>query len=268
MKCFECLYQLIAHFNIFSASAVTNMLQNSYVIWEGASLIDGSPIVLILTGFIFPTSNRKTGRLIQSWIFQQEFVPTYAAKKGFDFGVCGDCKLKMSEIGSCYVNLLPVNNIHHKYVAGTYRKLGENEIEVLKRYRYPLRIGSYGDPTAVPFDVWEPIISASHKHTGYTHRWAKNCDLRWQKYLMASVESEAEAKQAQSQGWRTFRIIAPDASLSENEILCRNTEDDIIQCETCLLCNGASSKPNIADKIHGLPWKVSNFLNHVESTKA
>jgi hypothetical protein len=50
------------------------MLQNSYVVWEGASLIDGSPIVLILTGFVSPTSNRKTGRLIQSWILQQEFV--------------------------------------------------------------------------------------------------------------------------------------------------------------------------------------------------
>lgn len=41
------------------------MLQNSYIVWEGASLIDGSPIALILTGFVSSTSNRKTGRLIQ-----------------------------------------------------------------------------------------------------------------------------------------------------------------------------------------------------------
>jgi hypothetical protein len=47
------------------------MLQNSYIVWEGASLINGSPIVLILTGFVLPTSNRKTGRLIQSWILQE-----------------------------------------------------------------------------------------------------------------------------------------------------------------------------------------------------
>lgn len=62
---------------------------------------------------------------------------------------------------------------------------------------------------------------------------------------MASVETELGAKQAQKGGWRTFRIIAPDAPLSDNEILCRHTEDDRNKCETCLLCDGSSSKPNI-----------------------
>jgi hypothetical protein len=243
------------------------MLQNSYVVWEGASLIDGSSIVLILTGFVSPTSNRKTGRLIQSWILQQEFLPTYAAKKGLDFGICGTCPLKLSQTGSCYVNLLPVNNIYRKYVAGTYPKFSANEIAVLERYRYPIRIGSYGDPTAVPIEVWEPIILSSGKFTGYTHQYrSHNCDSRWQKYLMASVQSEVEAQQAQSKGWRTFRIISPDAPLSKNEILCRHTEDDRNKCETCLLCDGASSKPNIADRVHGLSWKVSNFLKYTDST--
>jgi hypothetical protein len=221
---------------------------------------------LILTGFVFSTSNRKTGRLIQSWIVSQNFVPTRAAKEGLDFGICGDCPLKMSEIGSCYVNLLPVNSIYHKYKAGTYQKLGANEIEVIKRYRYPIRIGSYGDPTAVPLEVWKPIILASGKHTGYTHNWRRTNSF-WKRYLMASVHSIPEAKQAQNLGWRTFRIIAPDTPLSDNEILCRHTEDDRNQCETCLLCDGTSSKPNIADKIHGLNWKVSNFLKYLESTK-
>ena len=41
------------------------MLKNSYIVWEGAALIDGSPIVLILTGFVNHTSNRKTGYLLQ-----------------------------------------------------------------------------------------------------------------------------------------------------------------------------------------------------------
>ncbi len=66
-------------------------------------------------------------------------------------------------------------------------------------------------------------------------------------------------------GWRTFRIIAPDAPLNPGEIMCRHTEDDRIQCETCLLCDGASSKPNVADPVHGLNWKVSNFLKYTES---
>ena len=240
------------------------MLKNSYVVWEGASLIDGSSIALILTGFINHTSNHKTGRLLQSWIIQQNFLPTEAAKRGFDKGICGDCPLKLSQTGSCYVNMLPVNNIYRKYATGSYPKFSANEIEVVKRYRYPIRIGSYGDPTAVPFDVWEPIISASGRYTGYTHQFHK-CDSRWKQYLMASVQSESEARIAQSQGWRTFRIIAPDAPLSENEILCSHTQDDRIQCETCLLCDGASSKPNIADRVHGLKWKVSNFVKYSNS---
>ena len=240
------------------------MLKNSYIVWEGASLIDGSPIVLILTGFVSPSANRKTGKLIQSWILQQEFVPTFAAKQGFDEGICGSCSLKLSKTGSCYVNLAPINNMYRKYVAGTYSKLSKNEIELLKYYRYPIRIGSYGDPTAVPFDVWEPIILASGSHTGYTHNWLF-CDNSWKQYLMASVQSESEARIAQNRGWRTFRIIAPDAPLSDNEILCRHTENDIIKCEFCMLCDGNSSKPNIADKVYGLKWKISNFVKYSES---
>ena len=192
--------------------------------------------------------------------------------------------MKLSQTGACFVNLLPVNNIYRKYFAGSYSKFSANEIEVIKRYRYPIRIGSYGetalqegfppqatanpkgDPTAVPFDVWEPIISASGGHTGYTHRWNSNeCDSRWKKYLMASVQSESEASIAQNLGWRTFRVIAPDAPLSENEILCRHTKDNATQCEACMLCDGKSNKPNIADRVHGLKWKVSNFVKYSNS---
>ena len=241
------------------------MLKNSYVVWEGASLIDGSPIVLILTGFVNHSSNRKTGRVLQSRILQQNILPTEAAKKGLDQGICADCPMKSSQTGACYVNLAPVNQIYRKHFAGTYSKLSANEIEVFKRYRYPLRIGSYGDPTAVPFDIWESIIRASYGYTGYTHLWRSDeCDARWKKYLMASVQSESEARIAQKLGWRTFRIITADAPLSENEILCRHTEDDAIRCEACLLCDGASSKPNIADTVHGLKWKISNFKKYSE----
>lgn len=238
------------------------MLENGYIVWEGASLLDNSPIFLVLTGFVFPTSNRRTGRQIQSWILQQEFTPTKAAKQGLDHGICGDCCLKMSQTNTCYVRLLPINNIYHKYTRGSYPKFGANEIAILERYRYSIRVGSYGDPTAVPFEVWEPIILASKKWTGFTHQWSQ-CDQRWKKYLMASVQTQAEARVAQNQGWRTFRIIAPNAPLNENEIICRHTEDDRMQCSECGLCNGASSKPNIVDPVHGLNWKVSNFIKYL-----
>ena len=82
---------------------------------------------------------------------------------------------------------------------------------------------------------------------------------------MASVQSESEARIAQNLGWRTFRIIAPDAHLSENEIICRHTEDDRYRCENCMLCDGFSSKPNIADRVHALKWKISNFVKYSKS---
>ena len=94
------------------------MLKNSYIVWEGASLIDGSPIALILTGFVSP----------------------FAAKQGSDEGICGSCNLKLSKTGSCYINLAPINSMYRKYVAGTYLQLSKNEIELLKYYRYPIRI--------------------------------------------------------------------------------------------------------------------------------
>ena len=259
------------------------MLQNSYIAWEGASLIDGSPIVLILTGFIHHSSNKKSGRILQSWIIQQNILPTEAAKHGRDKANCGDCPLKLSNIGSCYVNLLPLNNIYRKHRAGGYQKLSKHEIEIIKRYRYPIRIGSYGetalqegfppqatanpkgDPTAIPFHIWEPIISASGKYTGYTHLWRNQSNYIWRKYLMASVENKSDARLAQSLGWRTFRVIAPNAPLIQNEILCRHTEDDRSVCENCLLCDGASSKPNVADRVNGLNWKISNFVKYSES---
>ena len=203
--------------------------------------------------------------LFQSWILQQDIVPTEAAKKGLDLGICGNCPMKLSQSGSCYVNLLPTNNIYRKYKSRTYPRLTANEIAVLKHYRYPIRLGSYGDPTAVPFDVWEPIIHASNRYTGYTHQWRNHYNHVWQKYLMASVEGKEEASIAQNMGWRTFRVMAPNATLSENEILCRHTEDDRVQCESCLLCDGKSSKPNIADRVHGLNWKISNFVKYSES---
>lgn len=234
------------------------MLENTYIVWEGASLLDGSPIVLIISGLTIPTSNRKTGRLIQSWIIQKDYKPTEAANKGFDEGICGNCSLKKTKTNTCYVNLLPVNSIYKKFVSGRYPKLGDAEIEILKLLPHGgVRLGSYGDPTAVPFHIWEPILR-SKKHTGYTHQW-KRCDPVWKKYLMASVESQEQAIEAQSQGWRTFRVISSADKPTQNEILCPHNNNQFIQCETCLLCDGFSKKPNIADKVHGLNWKVSNF---------
>jgi hypothetical protein len=39
---------------------------NGRVIWEGESLLDGSPIMVIAIGFKASSKNRKTGDMIQT----------------------------------------------------------------------------------------------------------------------------------------------------------------------------------------------------------
>jgi hypothetical protein len=34
-----------------------------------------------------------------------------------------------------------------------------------------VRLGSYGDPCAVPYSVWSPVVRVASGRTGYTHAW-------------------------------------------------------------------------------------------------
>ena len=50
-------------------------MSNGFVVWEGASRLDGSPIVLIVTGLKRKSSNRKTGAMVQSYILRRDVAP-------------------------------------------------------------------------------------------------------------------------------------------------------------------------------------------------
>ena len=77
-----------------------------------------------------------------------------------------------------------------------------------------LRLGCYGDPVAAPYSVWAPLVRVASGHTGYTHQWHDKRFWRFRAFLMASVETLDDARQAQSLGWRTFR------SAPKGEITC------------------------------------------------
>ena len=64
---------------------------NAAVIYEGPSLLDGKPVVVIAT-----TSgrNRKTGAVVQTYILRSDIDPREASKTGEDFSICGNCSLK------------------------------------------------------------------------------------------------------------------------------------------------------------------------------
>src|SRR5262249_20712580 len=151
-------------------------------VYRGRSLLTGRPIAVVLT---YRSKNPKTGPVVQSWILSARRNPVEAARRGLDRDVCGDCPLRRKV---CYVLL------GHAPLA-VYRALG--------RGQYPdatpraaavtlagrvLRLGSYGDPAAVPFRVWSTLAAGARAHVGYTHQW-RTCDQRLRRLCMASVET-------------------------------------------------------------------------------
>lgn len=234
---------------------------NGCTIWSGNSLIDNTPIVVLLTGLQTPSNNSKTGWMLQTYVIRQDIAPTEAVKQGLDFSICGDCPMRgKSSDRTCYVNLIPVNNVWRKYCSGSYPTLNSEILQNIKRRRLPLRITAYGDAAATPMTAWEPLLNVVDRWTGYTHQW-RDCDRRWQKYLMASVESKRDLHVANSMGWRTFRVILPEEKPEVGEIMCTHVAHESVQCEDCGLCNGTTSKShlNIVDPVHGLQWKKNAF---------
>jgi hypothetical protein len=61
------------------------------IIYQGPSLLDGAPIVVIAN---YSKSNRKTGGVVQTYILRADMNPLEASKTGADFSICGDCKHK------------------------------------------------------------------------------------------------------------------------------------------------------------------------------
>lgn len=232
-----------------------NNKPNGFILYEGASTFDSKPIVVIVTGYETPSANPKTGDMLQTWIIKADDFPSNAIKKQTDSSVCGGCPLRGKV---CYVYMASVNNIWRNYKEGCYPKVDDKILQRIKRKRRLVRLGSYGDPCAVPIEVWQPLIKASVGYTGYTHAW-QYTNQRWKQYLMASVESITLMEKAHDLGWRTFRIVESTEELTDNEIMCRNWIDKDIKCEYCKLCNGKSNKPSIANVIHGAKWKVNNY---------
>ena len=104
-----------------------------------------------------------------------------------------------------------------------------------------LRLGSYGDPAAVPLAVWLPLIEAAPWRTGYTHDWRRFPNFR--PYVMASVDSTAEAIEAKAAGWAYFRVASRgDSKRIRGEGRCPAAEESgrRVTCESCpIQCQGS-----------------------------
>jgi len=237
---------------------------NGVIVYEGPSELDGEPIVVIITG-LKRTTNRKTGTMLSSWILLQNISPCDAANQGLDISICGNCKHRTW--GTCYVNLgHSPYNVYQAYKRGSYPKMDINTIYDIEDRT--LRMGSYGDPAAVPQKVWEVVVNSVKGITGYTHQWKLKSSQYLSNYCMASVDSLAEAQRAKALGFRTFRIVLKDEELLENEYHCpadRNIGGHTT-CDKCLGCNGfqGGDRPNPVIVLHGSSYKVLRYKKIME----
>ena len=84
------IIELRKELNIISPK-VSKRNYNGVVLYDGPSLIDGSPIVAIATGLIWPSLNRKTGDMVHVWIMRADTPPVEAFYTDRGKSVCGDC---------------------------------------------------------------------------------------------------------------------------------------------------------------------------------
>jgi hypothetical protein len=236
------------------------------IIYSGPSLIDGSPIVCVA---ITTSGNSKTGDMVQTHIIRADLDPRAASKTGADYSICGTCQhrgtptadpAKATAAGrTCYVNLGqgPLQ-VFKAYRAGKYpTATSAEQITALGKGRM-IRLGTYGDPAAVPATVWDALLAEATGHTGYTHQHEHSPDY---KRMMYSADTPAEAAAAHRKGYRTFRVIPVQqwqeqgkAAILANEILCPASKenDKGVTCSQCKLCTGStSSGKSIAIVAHG-----------------
>tara|TARA_Y100000593_G_C4295898_1_gene330642 strand:- start:45 stop:713 length:669 start_codon:yes stop_codon:yes gene_type:complete len=222
-------------------------MANGNTIYSGPSKLNGQPIKSVITGTKTKSANVKTGDMAQMWIMAANERPTDAAKSGADASVCGECPhrpllAKTNGVAPCYVNLGQAPN-------GVYKSEYSDGMPTIKK---PLRLGAYGEPTALPFELVQDAVNNADGHTGYTHQW-RTCDQRFKTLLMASVDSIGEQIEAQAQGWRTFRVRNTSDATQSNEISCPASKEAGFrtQCADCRLCAGTSrNAKNIVINAH------------------
>jgi len=205
------------------------------VIYNGPSLLDGAPIVAIANKFDSDSKNVKTGGMVQTWIIRSDVPPHHAVKSGEDASVCGGC---IHRKGSCYVPTwqapLSVYNAFHN---GRYMP----SFDVSWFAGKHVRIGSYGDPAAVPLGRWLRIKTVATATTGYTHQWARFPEFAM--VAMASVDSLQERMQAKTIGFRTFRVRTATET-QPGEVTCPASKEagHKLTCEQCKACGGVDGR--------------------------
>ena len=222
----------------------------SAIIYNGPSLLDGQPIVVIAT---YSNRNRKTGHVVQTYILldKPDINPLEASKTGADYSICGDCimrgtptddpKRKQAVGRRCYVNLgQGVLIVWKAYQRGVYQP---GDARTMGRGRF-VRIGTYGDPAAVPPTVWEDLLSEADNFTAYSHQSGWRPDI-----AMQSADDYHQARLHWNEGRRTFRVVNDITDVDYTfETLCPASKEAgrRVTCNQCKLCAGHKQAKSIA----------------------
>lgn len=237
---------------------------NTAILWEGPSRINGAPIVVLATGLQSTSANEKTGDMVQTWILLQDEAPNEAVKSGADAGICGGCPQRGSGDGSdrtCYVvtHQAPLS-VWRKYKRGGYARVEEGRgLLVAGRF---VRLGSYGDPAAVPAHVWRDLLTHAAGWTGYSHQWRAPRLRDVMEWCQASCETSADVAHAAALGFGTFRVrpLTETGALAAAEMACPASAEEGFRatCAECRACSGsgAGTLRHVAIYAHGYRAKM------------
>ena len=210
------------------------------ILWQGASAIDGTPIVYVATSFK-SSDNEKTGDMVQTFILPDPHaagievngarpakISAWLASTGAR-AICGDCPHAWQfnaesgefEKGTCYVREYQAPAAVLGGIArGAYPVAGIDFpaawLEFLAAGR-DVRLGAYGDPAACPSEISAAFVARARTRTGYTHLWksahagARRNAWRMRDIVMASCDGAADLRAARDAGFRAFLVTPHNA---------------------------------------------------------
>jgi hypothetical protein len=235
------------------------------IIYRGHSMIDGAPIVVV---FLPSSTNRKTGDMAQTYILRSDMPPMDAARSGADASICGGCVHRGKVVDgknvgrSCYVTLFQgPRSVYDAFARGVYMDLASTAAKSNDEIRDDaiaeigagqlIRLGTYGDPAAVPVRVWDVLLSRARGHTGYTHQWKAPRLRAVTKYCQASCDSATDVEKAKDLGLGIFYVMPQDSSLPDGFWRCPASVEmgHKKTCADCLMCDGNGNY--IAIDAHG-----------------
>lgn len=121
---------------------------NGVIVYRGPSMLDGSPIVCIITGINKPSHNPKTGKMAQVWILPESVAPHVAVATRQDGGVCPSSCQQWQD-GSCYVATFQgPRSVYEAMHRGNYPLITLAETKQLATL-HNLRLGAWGDVSAL-----------------------------------------------------------------------------------------------------------------------